>query len=957
MDSIISGTFRMVIRGGCPHQLFLDDDFLKLMGIGDNSDPEGNFRAWEECVHPDDIPLIKEAIESTIHGLRAEVKYRWQHKTRGLYTAYSSGMLAGKENGCITIYGFFKGVPADRTQLYRYDPDLQLLTRLLAEKMLDSFAFCALVDIDNDRLMLLNDYFNTSTNAGRECSYDEWLENFQLFLHPDDRPRLKELLVRNNISSLFSGTDEVHGEFRFRRPEGYCWVILRLVKMKQKLVGRYPWFIVFRRIDADHRAVFMEELRNRLINGLAIPYLILDLVDLRADNFYSTTDKHGLFAEHFDEIGGYAEALARFSDSCGCSESDKNAILFNFNAENMTQRFAAGEHLIECEVCQNSGEHPEWIRIQAFMSATDENGDPAMAILTVQKITAEKLKELRYQQRLERALRTESQYRQAILSNAIAVYTYNITRDTIYDEVIEQEGVEPLLPQIGLQPPCSYDEYIVKKSEFFADRQTAENFRRTFCTSTLADMYNSHRRSFDTEYEFKIGDRTGYFREAVILTQDMDTGDIWGLTYVRDITHEHERATQVEQALRDAFDQAQHANSAKTLFMSQMSHDIRTPLNSILGMSAIAQEHIDDAMRVNDCLEKIQTSGRHLLEIINNVLDLSAIESGKTTLACEPFDLGVFIEDTASTIRTLADKKHQHFTVEIQDGINKSVLGDQTKLRQLLMNILSNAVKYTGTDGEIELSVKELNPDHHGIYRYLFTVRDNGIGMSHEFLQKIYDPFVRADDDRISGIQGTGLGMAIAINIARMMNGDISINSEVGKGSVFEVTICLKKGKSESDYIGGISMEEQPRRERMSDYDFGGKRVLLAEDLEFNAEIASEFLAEANIVTDVAHNGAEAVEMFSKSPAGYYSMIFMDIQMPVMDGYHAADNIRSLERPDAKTVPMLAMTANAFIEDVKAAKEHGMNGHISKPLEIRTLISELCKWLPEYTIKDKSGTK
>lgn len=176
------------------------------------------------------------------------------------------------------------------------------------------------------------------------------------------------------------------------------------------------------------------------------------------------------------------------------------------------------------------------------MSSADENGEPALAILSVQQVTTEKLRELRYQQRLERALRTESQYRQAILSNAIAVYTYNITEDTIYDEIIEQEGVDPLLPKMGLTVPCSYNEYISKKSELIVDRQTAENFRRTFCTRTLADMYNSHRRSFDTEYEFKIGSRVGYFREAVIITQDMETGDLWGLTYVRDVTGEHDQA-------------------------------------------------------------------------------------------------------------------------------------------------------------------------------------------------------------------------------------------------------------------------------------------------------------------------------------------------------------------------------------------------------------------------------
>jgi len=403
MDSIISGTFRMVIRRGYPHQLFFDEDFMKIFGVKNNSDPESNYRMWEECVHPDDMPMVKEAITSTRHNIRAEVKYRWRHKTKGLYTAYSTGMLAGKDNGAVTIYGFFKGVPADRTQLYGYDPDLQLLTRLLGEKMLDSFAFCALTDLEQGRLMLLNDYFNTSTTAGCECGYDEWLEKFQFCIHPDDRPRLIEMLTRSTILAAFGSSDEVHGEFRFMRPDGPCWVNLRLVRMKQRLAGRYPEFIVFRRIAADHRAIFMEELRNRLINGLAIPYMILDLIDLRAGSFYSSSDKQGLFAEHFNEVGQYNDALLRFADNCGCSPADRNAILFNYSIEHMAEQFRAGEKMIECELCRTSGGEPEWLRIQAFMSSADENGEPALAILSVQQVTTEKLRELRYQQRLERA--------------------------------------------------------------------------------------------------------------------------------------------------------------------------------------------------------------------------------------------------------------------------------------------------------------------------------------------------------------------------------------------------------------------------------------------------------------------------------------------------------------------------------------------------------------------------
>lgn len=953
MDTIMTGSYRLIVRGGRPHQLFLDEDFLKILSIPDNSDPEGNFQKWKENVHPDDLPKINEAINCTLDDIQTEVKYRWRHKTKGMFTAVSSGKLASKENDSSVIFGIFKGYPEEDTPMNFLDPEILLLIRVFAERLLQSFSFCALTNLPENRLIILNDSFNTSVSAGCESSFDEWYSNLISHVHPDDRQRMNESFSREQLISSFNSLDEVQGDFRFMHGSKCPWVSFRCVNMKRKIGGKYPTFLVLRKINADHHTVYTEELQKQLINGLSVPYLILDLINLKNNSYYSSFDNKEHSGEDFGGKGFFSEAIHNFLEQYQYSETDKNAVLYNFSIENMIKRFKAGEKVIECEICQRSGDNSEWLRIQAFMSSQDEEGNPIAAILTVQQITAEKLKELRYQQRLERALRAESQYRQAILSNAIAVYTYNITRDTIYDEIIEQEGIAPLLPLMGLSLPCSYNEYIEKKSTYFTDQAAAEVFRKTFCTKTLADMFTSHRRSFDTAYEFSIEGKTGYFREAVILTQDLETGDIWGLTYVRNITEEHEQATRVEQALRDAFDQAQHANSAKTLFMSQMSHDIRTPLNSILGMSAIAQEHIGESSRVLDCLDKIESSGRHLLEIVNNVLDLSAIESGKTVLACESFDLISFLEETIKMIRPLADKKRHSLIVQIDSGMNSGVIGDATKLRQLLTNILGNAIKYTPDGGEICFSASELESDHQGICRYLFRVRDNGIGMKPEFVERIFDPFVRADDHRISGIQGTGLGMPIALNIARMMNGDISITSSPGKGSQFDIAVCLKKDPNAVDYISGISMEET-RKIRMSDFDFGGKHVLLAEDLEFNAEIAAEFLSEANIITDIAHDGEEAVRMFSEAPVGYYSMIFMDIQMPGLDGHQASDRIRALDRKDAAEIPIIAMTANAFISDIKKSKEHGMNGHISKPLDIPALTAELCKWLPEYKKKTQS---
>ena len=584
------------------------------------------------------------------------------------------------------------------------------------------------------------------------------------------------------------------------------------------------------------------------------------------------------------------------------------------------------------------------MRIQAFESAADEHRKPYMAIVTVMSINDEKEKELKTRRTLEYALRSERQYRQAILSSAMVVYSYNVTRDILFQEIVEETDGRALLPQIGLETPCSYDEYILRKSKYISVEQEADKYRKTFCTKTLADMFDSKRYSFDVEYEFQIGGRTGVFREAVILTKDLETDEIWGLTTVRNITDERNENRRIEQALRDAFNQAKNANNAKTLFMSQMSHDIRTPLNSILGMSAIAHEHIDDKQRVEDCLQKIDYAGHHLLEIINNVLDLSAIESGKSTLSKEEFQLSSFLSETINIITPLVEKKHHHLSLSIAK-MHDYVEGDPTKLRQVLINVLGNAIKYTPDGGEISFSAVELEPDRQDVCRYMFTVADNGIGMPQEFINRIFDPFARADNRRVSKVQGTGLGMAIALNIARMMNGGINVISEEGRGSVFEITVCLRRSESHStNYIGEIDLDE-PREVRMSDYDFGGRIVLLAEDLEFNAEIAAEFLGEANIRVEFAENGTEAVRKFRESAPGYYSLIFMDIQMPEMDGYEAARAIRALDRPDAKSIPIVAMTANAFMDDIKRADEAGMNGHIAKPIEIPRLAHELVRHL------------
>ena len=941
------GLFTMTIELGKPYCLYMEKSFLELLCLPTDLSPQETYAAWESHVREDDRQAIRNAINSSILGLQSEVKYHWNHDKLGWINVSSTGILTDITNGVITIKGFFKGSVTEKTD-ESPNSDSALLRTMVMDVIMDSFAVCALADADSNRIYFLHDNIFPDMQQ-RNLTYDEWREFILSTVFRDDADQYRRLSSRQTLNDyLEKYNGEIQFEVRYLNPstEKYSRMRQRYIRFSKPLANRYSMLLVFSDISKSHSDDYKEAMRRRLIDGLALPYRELDLINLKNGTLFTSKSRGGVYTEAFDEAGLFDDAVKAYLNDCLLTAEEYSAALGKLLTKNLEKHFLNGEKLLELE-CRHKiagTDAYEWVRIQAFESAADEQRRPYMAIVTVMSINEEKEKELRTRQTLEFALRSERQYRQAILSSAMVVYSYNVTRDVLYQEIVEESDGSALLPQIGLEAPCSYDEYILRKSKYISVEQESEKFRKTFCTKTLTDMFDSKRYSFDTEYEFQIGGRTGVFREAVILTKDLETNEIWGLTTVRNVTNERNENKRIEQALRDAFNQAKNANNAKTLFMSQMSHDIRTPLNSILGMSAIAHEHINDRERVEDCLKKIDYAGHHLLEIINNVLDLSAIESGKSTLSKEEFQISSFLSDTISIITPLVEKKHHHLSLNIAK-MHDYVEGDTTKLRQVLINVLGNAIKYTPDGGEISFSAVELEPDRQDVCRYMFTIADNGIGMPKEFVDRIFDPFARADDRRVSKVQGTGLGMAIALNIARMMNGGITVISEEGRGSVFEITVCLRRSESHSSkYIGEIKLDE-PREVRMSDYDFGGRIVLLAEDLEFNAEIAAEFLGEANIRVEFAENGSEAVNKFKASAPGYYSLIFMDIQMPEMDGYEATRAIRALDRPDAVSVPIIAMTANAFMDDIKRADDAGMNGHIAKPIEIPRLAHELVRQL------------
>ena len=607
----------------------------------------------------------------------------------------------------------------------------------------------------------------------------------------------------------------------------------------------------------------------------------------------------------------------------------------------------------------------------------------------------------------------------------------------------------------------------------YSEEMVTDASRREFLEKLSLRHIQEDGGDYSFTYEKLTDHGIIYLQARVSFVHEKD-GGLVAVVGTRNVDDLIKKERQQEMALQAAFDAAEAASRAKTDFLSNMSHDIRTPMNGIIGMTAIAAAHIDDRERVQDSLQKITQASKHLLSLINEVLDMSKIESGKVDLVEEEFNLSDLIDNLLTmTSSEIAAHRHE-LSVNISGVTHEAVIGDSLRIQKIFTNLMGNAVKYTPDGGKIKLSISE-RPSHNpkvGCYEVVFE--DNGIGMSEEFLERIFEPFERSSDDvRVAKVQGTGLGMPISRNIVRMMGGDIKVESKLGVGSRFTVTMYLKLQETiqvqydkfvdldvlvaDDDPISlesccgmlndlgmraegvctGTEAVEQvvAHHQRKQDYfacildwkmpdmdgiaatrairqavgkdvpiiiisaydwsdieqeartaganafiskplfrsrlvktfaslvggekevpqeapfmpleaiDLTGRRALLAEDNALNAEIATEILEMAGMTVDHAADGAEAVDKMAACENGFYDIVFMDIQMPVMNGYDATRAIRAMDRPYCKQVPIVAMTANAFAEDVLAAKTAGMNGHIAKPLDLNTLAKILKKWI------------
>lgn len=514
--------------------------------------------------------------------------------------------------------------------------------------------------------------------------------------------------------------------------------------------------------------------------------------------------------------------------------------------------------------------------------------------------------------------------------------------EEIYVVNMNENQFQMIYPEMEEMPRDNYEQII--NARFENGEILNEDGIRYFFTIEGMKRFLEGQEYAEKKYRRVYGREEPWWCLASIIILEKENEEptrvILAIRSIQELMQNEERQKTL---LHIAVECEETVNCAKTEFLSRMSHDIRTPMNAIIGMTSIAEANLENKEKVAECLKKITTASGHLLSLINEVLDMSKIGSGKMSLAKESFHLSQILNEIVSMVKGQADAKHHQIQLSMEKVKHPYVIGDTIKLKQVFVNLLSNAIKYTPDGGRINIEVSEM-PGPNGDYGiYLFIFKDNGIGMSEEFLERIFEPFEREEDARISKIQGTGLGMSIAYGLVTLMNGNIDVESKEGIGSKFIITLPLKiENKQEVEEI------QQKTRKIFSgteNTDYSQKHILLVEDNELNREIAVEILKTTGVNIATAEDGSEAVKMLRESEEGTYDLVLMDIRMPIMDGYEATEAIRATKRKDISGIPIIAMTADAFAEDVHAAKAAGMNGHIAKPLDVEKLSDELRKWL------------
>ncbi|MGM9632620.1 MAG: response regulator [Eubacteriales bacterium] len=928
-----------------------------------------------------------------------------------------------------------------------------------------------LLDLVNDTAVTIKrngDMIAENQRTIRRSYNGTWDYYISKYVIEEDKKALKAAVSLENVKRALEKSDEYSCGYRVISDDtGIHYYQASFIRFYSRQKTESQIILGFRCIDAiveeEHKNRAIQEEQLRIIGALSQEYHSLFKIDAatgelslyRTDGIGMDSDKLGKLMQY----GGYEEVLSKYIDAFIVPE-DRERI------REATRLSVLAEKVPEVGLYKQGYRRNMDGRIAYFemnaVKTVDDNGRVTY-ILGLRDIDDEMQRKLRQAREIE----TQSEIIEGLGSEYYSVLLVNPVTDYVTVFRAESEDGKAIAKHFDRHGYCWS-----KGLRSYCEENISENCRGEFMEKLSLEHIREDGEDYSFTYEKLTAGGIIYLQARVAFVQEKNGGCV-AVIGTRNVDDLIKKERQQEMALQAAYDAAEAANKAKTEFLSNMSHDIRTPMNGIIGMTAIAATHLDDKERVRDSLQKISQASKHMLSLINEVLDMSKIESGKVDLVEEEFNLSNLIDNLLSMTNEQISRHHHELSVNITGVTHEEVIGDSLRIQKVFTNLMSNAVKYTPDGGKISLSIMEKPSSYAKVGCFEFIFEDNGIGMSEEYLERIFEPFTRAPDSRVHRIQGTGLGMPISRNIVRMMGGDIKVESKLNVGSRFTVTMFLKLQDTEEirqdkfidlnvlvadddklslesccgmledlgmkpdgvstgmeaveyvvdrhhknqDYFACIidwkmpdmdgiattrairtavgdnvpiiiisaydwsDIEQEARaaganafiskplfRSRLektfnalvgedeqteqgepffdlSDMHLTGKRVLLVEDNELNAEIATEILEMTGLSVERAADGTEAVDRMTVCKDGYYDLIFMDIQMPQMNGYDATRAIRAMNRIYCKQIPIIAMTANAFAEDVQAAKTVGMNEHIAKPLDIKALAKALGRWL------------
>lgn len=920
-------------------RMYVDSTMLGLLGLDHQVSPEKTYHAWYDNISKGSCDLVNDAVAKMCAGEHAEVQFPWVHPDGHTLIVRCGGIRNYEYKAGLRIEGTHQNV----TEVLHFDEEQSKLEHELAsqQRHLKSFgdminAALWRIDINGEGEIIGVDWTDEARKMlgyKKKGELPNVLESWTDRIHPDDRERVMKHF-RQSIRTTSEGI--VHDEtFRLRRKNGqYVWYhtlgrIENLPGNERRLFGIITDITADKQLEAQRNQL---EQNLEIIEALAADYSSVYYIDLDTEELtpYSMNEEtERAISKVIRSSKSYPEAFLAYVNQF-VYEPDKEMVLREGRRKNVIK------YLIENNafsiVFRGLDEGLVSFCEMKFVVTRREGNE----IKSVALGFAYKDKEIMAQYINEKLV---AEYISAFLID-LDSDTYRIYRHPDTTRAMEREDKVWSLAMKDFAEEC--------------DPEYADIVRKIgqpeFLKSELAFV---DRR----EYHYRFPSSSQPWRRSVVQVIDRKKGvpstivaTFMGIddfeSKIKD--QEKELAAQQKQ-LKEALAMAQSANRAKTTFLNNMSHDIRTPMNAIIGYTGLAASHIDHKEQVRDYLEKIGQSSNHLLSLINDVLDMSRIESGKMNLEEKPENLSDIIHTVCDIVQPDINARQLDFFVDEVEVNDEDVFCDRLRLNQVLLNVLSNAIKYTPPGGTITMRVAEKPIKKSDCGTYVFLIKDNGMGMSDDFLKTIFDPFTRVKSSTVSGIQGTGLGMAITKNIVDMMGGSIEIQSKPGRGTEVSVTLDFKlqdKARtlseiSELHTAGGLSGAKMPSGQEAN---LQGKKVLLVEDNELNCEIATAVLENFGCKVTKAEDGDLAVEILANAGPGDFDMVLMDIQMPRMNGYEATRLIRSL-KTEISEIPILAMTANAFEEDRKLALEAGMNEHIAKPFDIDRLKKTMTEFI------------